>query len=79
MNNTMKLVERLRSGNWKYLCDVRGLIDDPIATEAADTIESLEARVKCLEEALDRCQGRFEATGDAYGANLARANQGGEE
>lgn len=55
-----ELVERLRTGNWKYLCEVRGLIDDPIAQHAADTIES-QASLIC--EAIGHIEGVLSMAG----------------
>jgi hypothetical protein len=50
--NDKGLVERLRGRSWQVLCEIRGLVDDTTAYEAADTIEALQSRIEALEAAL---------------------------
>ena len=50
MNNTMKLVERLRRLALTHYAEPN---DPSVCTLAADALEASDRRVKCLEEALE--------------------------
>lgn len=47
--NDKTLVQRLRALKWQVLCEMRGLVDDTTAYEAADTIEAQATRIEALE------------------------------
>ena len=48
-----ELVKRLRQLKWMLNCEMRGLIEDTTAYEAADTIETQAAEIKRLRGVLD--------------------------
>ena len=65
----MGIVERLRKLKWMLNCEVRGMIPDTTAYEAADHIEALEASVVGLTQERDF----HRETADIHAERIARA------
>lgn len=66
MTDTLDIVGRLRALKWMVHCEMRGLIEDPTAHEAADHIETLQARVTALEGALEFYAGHLSFPRNAW-------------
>ena len=60
------LEKRLRSLKWKIHCEMRGLVDDTTAYEAAAVIADLRARNEALREANGILEDALQEVGDDY-------------
>lgn len=54
-DNVTDIVERLRGLKWKVHCEMRGLVDDETAYEAADTIATLRKQLENARGSLYQC------------------------